>query len=62
MSNNEKIVPAGMPTIVPMLTYGAMKKSPIQRPPSLVISKKVFGLSNNDTDEESDFSSSRSSV
>jgi len=38
LSNIENIVPAGIPTIVPMLTYGAMKKSPIHNPPSLVIS------------------------
>ena len=30
-----------------------MKKSPTQIPPSLVISKKVFGRSNNGTEEES---------
>ena len=32
----DSIVPAGIPTIVPILTYGAIKKSPIQIPPSFV--------------------------
>ena len=60
--NNEKIVPAGIATIVPILTYGAMKKSPIHIPPSFVIYMNVLGRSRRGTDCDSDFSFPRSSV
>ena len=59
---SDKIVPAGIPTIVPIETYGAMKKSPIHIPKSFVISINIFGRKSNGTDCVSVFSSSRSSV
>ena len=58
----DSIVPAGMPTMVPILTYGAIKKSPIQIPPSFVNSMKVFGLNNRGIDCVEVFVSPRSSV
>ena len=58
----DKIVPAGMPTIVPIETYGAMKKSPIHIPKSLVISMNIFGRKSNGTDCVSVFSSSAEAV
>ena len=48
--------------MVPMLTYGAMKKSPIHIPPSLVSSMNVLGLSNKGMDCVEVFVSPKSST